>query len=62
MKKYTATFWRSNPQLPHGGYEKRMDIEAKSMAAARKVAREYEEGIVYGTMTLTELVEEGETA
>ena len=51
MKKYIATYWRGNPQLPKGGYETTREIEAKSIASARKQARE-KETCSYGTMTL----------
>ncbi|MBQ8942476.1 MAG: hypothetical protein IJ062_11635 [Firmicutes bacterium] len=51
MKTYKATFWRGNPQLTNGGYETERIIEAKTIASARKKAREYE-NCIYGTMTL----------
>lgn len=53
--KYIATFWRGNPQLKNGGYETKRTIEAKTIASARKLAREYESGTVYGTMTLLKI-------
>ena len=40
LKKYVATFWRSNPQFKAGGYETTRTIEAVSIASARKKARE----------------------
>lgn len=60
MKQYTATFFRSNPQIKNGGYETTRTIEAKTIASARKKAREYE-NCLYGSMTLlkVELSEEG---
>jgi hypothetical protein len=59
MKTYTATFCRGNPQLANGGYETERTIEAKTIASARKKARkEYEEGCLYGSMTLIKIVEE----
>ena len=54
MKTYIATFWRGNPQHPNGGYETTRTIEAKTIASARKKAREYER-CVYGTMTLLDV-------
>lgn len=61
MKKYVATFWRSNPQLPKGGYVTTREIEAKTIASARKQAREITEKTVYGGMELLK-VEKAETA
>lgn len=55
MKKYTATFFRSNPQLANGGYETTRTIEAKTIASARKKAREIEAKALYGGMTLLNL-------
>lgn len=52
MKEYIATFWRSNPQLSQGGYETTRTIEAKTIASARKKAREIEANCRYGSMTL----------
>lgn len=54
MKKYTALFFRSNPQLKNGGYETTRTIEAKTIASARKKAREYED-CLYGSMTLIDI-------
>lgn len=51
MKKYTATFFRCNPQINGGGYETTRTIEAKTIASARKKAREYED-CSYGSMAL----------
>lgn len=53
--KYIATFWRGNPQLKNGGYETKRTIEARSIVSAKKIARGYEEGTVYGTMTLLKI-------
>lgn len=59
LKKYTATFWRGNPQLKDGGYITEREIEAVSITQARKIAREeHENGCVYGTMTLLDIVKE----
>lgn len=52
MKKYKLTFWRSNPQLTAGGYETTRTIEAKTIASAKKKAREIEEKCLYGGMSL----------
>lgn len=52
MKKYTVTYWRSNPQLANGGYETTREIEAKTIASARKKAREIAERQCYGGMEL----------
>lgn len=54
MKTYIATYWRSNPQLKNGGYETTRTIEAKTIASARKLAREHE-SCVYGSMTLLDV-------
>jgi len=51
MKTYIATYWRGNPQLKSEGYLMTLKLEAKSIASARKIARENEK-CVYGTMTL----------
>lgn len=60
MKKYTATYWRSNPQLANGGYETTREIEAKTIASARKKAREIAERSAYGSMELLNVeVKEG---
>ncbi len=63
MKKYTATYWRSNPQLANGGYETTREIEAKTIASARKKAREIAERSAYGSMELlsVEMKKEGRT-
>lgn len=50
--KFVATFWRSNPQLKNGGYETTREIEAKTIASARKKARDIENHTAYGGMTL----------
>lgn len=58
MKTFTAKFWRYNPQLANGGYETERTIEAKTIASARKKAREYEKGCLYGGMYLREVIEQ----
>lgn len=50
--KFTATFWRSNPQLKSGGYWTERTIEAKTVGQARKKAYEIEKKCLYGSMTL----------
>ena len=52
MKKFIATFWRGNPQSTNGGYETTRTIEAKTLASAKKKAREIENSCVYGSMSL----------
>ena len=52
MKTYIAKFWRSNPQSSKGGYETTRTIEAKTIASAKKKAREIEEKCIYGGMSL----------
>lgn len=52
MKKFTATFWRGNPQLKSGGYWTTYTIEARTLASAKKKAGKHEDGCAYGTMTL----------
>lgn len=49
---FKATFWRGNPQLKNGGYEIRIEIEAKTIAQARKKAHEIEKECRYGTREL----------
>lgn len=56
MKQYTARFWRANPQFKNGGYETTRTIEAKTIASARKKAREYEK-CTYGSMELLDVTE-----
>lgn len=55
MKKYIATFFRYNPQIKSGGYETVREIEAKTIASARKKAREIESNCLYGSMTLLDI-------
>ena len=57
MKKYKATFWRSNPQLKNGGYETTREFEARNLRIAQKKAREIENGCCYGSMSLREIWE-----
>ena len=49
MKTYIVTYFRHNPQLKNGGYTSTCKIEAASIASARKKAREFCEGAVYGS-------------
>lgn len=55
MKKYTAIFFRANPQLTSGGYQTTRTIEAKTITSARKKARDIESGCIYGGMTLLDV-------
>lgn len=57
MKKYKATFWRSNPQLKNGGYETTREFEARNLRSAQKKAREIEKNCSYGGMWLQEVWE-----
>ena len=52
MKKFKATFWRSNPQLTAGGYETTRTIEAKTIRSAEKKANEICAKTLYGGMKL----------
>lgn len=56
MNTYEAKFFRNNPQLSNGGYETTRTIEAKTIASARKKAREISEKCLYGSMTLLDVV------
>ena len=60
MKKYIAKFWRSNPQSANGGYETTREIEARTIRSAENKARGYENGCIYGSMTLLEVKEKKE--
>lgn len=55
IKKYTAIFFRANPQLTSGGYQTTRTIEAKTITSARKKARDIESGCIYGGMTLLDV-------
>lgn len=56
MKKFIAKYWRGNPQFKNGGYETTSEIEAKTIASARKLAKE-KENCSYGTKTLISVEE-----
>lgn len=58
MKRYTATFWRANPQLANGGYETKRTVEAKTRASAEKKAQKIADECNYGSMTLLHIEEE----
>ena len=58
MKKYTAIFKRSNPQLANGGYETTRTIEARTKSYAEKKAQEIADKCIYGGMTLIRIEEE----
>lgn len=60
MKKYIAKFWRVNPQFLIGGYETTREIEARTIRSAEKKARGYENGCIYGSMTLLEVKKKDE--
>lgn len=57
MKKYIATYWRSNPQLKNGGYETTQELEAKSIASAKKQAKDIGKRVTYGNMILIKVEE-----
>ena len=58
MKRYTATFWRNNPQLASGGYETTRTVEARTKASAEKKAQAIADGCRYDGMTLLRIEEE----
>ena len=51
-RTYTATFWRSNPQLKNGGYYTTKEFQAVSHKAAERQAERYTKGVVYGGLDL----------
>lgn len=55
MKKFTATFWRYNPQLKNGGYETTRTIEAKTMKSAERKAMGLTKNCSYGGMSLLKI-------
>ena len=55
MKKYKATYWRSNPQFSNGGYETTRIIEAKTAASAKKKAENIQ--VCYGGLPLLDVEE-----
>lgn len=57
MKKYTVTLWRGNPQFENGGYKTTRTVEARTLASAKKKAREFEK-CLYGSMTVIDVKEE----
>lgn len=57
MKTYELKFWRSNPQLKNGGYYTTRIIEAKTLVAAKKKAREISLNCVYGSFDLISVEE-----
>lgn len=50
MKKFIATYFRHNPQLKSGGYETTREIEARTIASAKKKAENINS--LYGSMQL----------
>ena len=54
MKKYIATFWRHNPQMDK--YQTTRTIEAKTIASARKKAKDME-NCCYGSLELIDIKE-----
>lgn len=57
MKKFTATFFRYNPQLANGGYETTRTIEARTIRSAEKKAYKLAEQMLYGSMRLISITE-----
>ena len=53
MKQYTVILIRHNPQT--GDYQTERTVEARSIASARKKARELAESCVYGSMTVVDV-------
>ena len=55
MKNFVAIFWRGNPQLANGGYEKKKDFEARTFKAAerkmQKWLKDTQKHTVYGTFS-----------
>ena len=57
MRKFKATFWRGNPQIKSGGYEKTEVFEARTAKSAERKAREYAKNCAYGWMELLNIEE-----
>ena len=57
MKKFTAIYWRGNPQMKNGGYATSRTVEARTAKSAEKKARELADKVVYGTMILLKVQE-----
>ena len=55
MKKFTAVFWRSNPQLKNGGYKTKRTIEARALQAAKNKAAKMNP--IYGGLRLLDIYE-----
>ena len=60
MKTYIATYWRGYPQLKSGGYVTTREFKARTMASARRKAKERSKMCVYGTLVLREVREKTE--
>ena len=52
MKKYTATYFRYNPQLSAGGYKTTRTIEARNKTEATRKATKLASATIYGSMAL----------
>ncbi len=59
MKEYKVELYRHNPQLAGGGYITTRTIEARTIASARKQAREMAERCLYGSMKVLSVREKG---
>lgn len=58
MKKFTAFYWRGNPQMKNGGYATSRTVEARTVKSAEKKARALAEKVIYGTMILLKVKEQ----
>lgn len=56
MNTYRGTFWRSNPQLKNGGYETTREVEAKTIASAKKKLNQIANNCRYSGMDLLDVV------
>lgn len=56
MKKFTAVYWRSNPQFKNGGYETKRIVEARTLQSAKKKAEKINQPL-YGSLDLMDVYE-----
>lgn len=59
MKYYQITFWRSNPQLANGGYERAKYCRAKTEEGAMRKADKWRYGCCYGGYSILDIQEVG---
>lgn len=57
MKYYQITFWRSNPQLENGGYERAKYCRAKTELGAMRKADKWRYGCCYGGYRVLDIKE-----